>query len=290
MADGDDSQKTEQPSQRKLGQARQRGQVIQSREVNSLFMLGAGAFAALLVAPASVRSAETTLARFLDPAGFLSADGVRWEAVWALLMAIAGAMVLPLLLIVAAALAGSLAQTGLVLATEKVGFDIERLSPLAGFRRLFSLRATLEFLKGVAKAILVASIVAATMWPELAQLPALSSLEPLALSGEIHRLLLRLSLSVLGVVAVLAALDYGWQRWRHEKSLRMTKQELREEMKQHSLPAEVKGALRRRQLQAARARMMAAVPHADVVVVNPTHFAVALKYDGTRPAPECGLT
>jgi flagellar biosynthesis protein FlhB len=86
---------------------------------------------------------------------------------------------------------------------------------------------------------------------------------------------------------LIAAIDYGWQRWRHEKSLRMSKQELREELKQHSLPAEVKGALRRRQLQAARARMMAAVPQADVVVVNPTHFAVALKYDGTRPAPEC---
>ena len=86
---------------------------------------------------------------------------------------------------------------------------------------------------------------------------------------------------------LIAAIDYGYQRWRHEKSLRMSKEELREEMKQHSLPAEVKGALRRRQLQAARARMMAAVPQADVVVVNPTHFAVALKYDGTRPAPEC---
>jgi flagellar biosynthetic protein FlhB len=86
---------------------------------------------------------------------------------------------------------------------------------------------------------------------------------------------------------LIGLIDYGYQRWRHEKGLRMTKQELREEFKQHSLPAEVKSAQRRRQLQAARARMMAAVPQADVVVVNPTHFAVALTYDGTRPAPEC---
>jgi flagellar biosynthesis protein FlhB len=85
---------------------------------------------------------------------------------------------------------------------------------------------------------------------------------------------------------VIGALDYGWRRYRHEQELKMTKQQVRDEARQYGVSAEVKAALRRRQMQAARARMMAAVPDADVVVTNPTHFAVALKYDGSRTAPE----
>ncbi len=85
---------------------------------------------------------------------------------------------------------------------------------------------------------------------------------------------------------LIAAVDYAWQRRRHERKLRMTRQELKDELRQYGLPAEVKAALRRRQMQAARNRMMAAVPEADVVVANPTHFAVALRYDGSRAAPE----
>src|ERR1700674_3621475 len=120
MAESDSGQKTEQPSQRKLTSARQRGQVIQSREVNNLFMLGTGAAIVLFLSPTLARSLAVTLARFLEPASLMSGG---------------------------AAAAGSLMQTGLVLATEKIGFDMERLSPIAGFKRLFSIRALLEFLK-----------------------------------------------------------------------------------------------------------------------------------------------
>ena len=134
MSETDSDQKTEQPSQRKLTSARQRGQVIQSREVNNLFMLGTGAVIVLLLSPSLARRLTVTLARFLDPASLLSSDGVLWEAVWRLFGEIAGAFVLPLLLIVVAAAAGSVLQTGLVLATEKIGFDMERLSPIAGFK------------------------------------------------------------------------------------------------------------------------------------------------------------
>ncbi len=287
MAETDDSQKSEQPTQRKLNQARERGQVIQSREVNSLFMLASGAFVTLLMGPPLARSMAVTLARFLEPAGLLSDESVRWEAVWQMLGMVAAALVAPILLFVAAALAGSLLQTGFVLATEKVGFDLERLSPLAGFHRIFSLRATVEFLKGVAKAGLVVAIVAATMAPEFARLPSFSTLEPLALAGEIHRVLLRLSLSVIGVVLVLALLDYGWQRFNFLRSMRMSKQEVKEEHKQSEGDPMVKARLRQIRMERARKRMMAAVPGASVVVTNPTHYAVALKYEmGAAGAPK----
>jgi len=287
MADNDDGQKSEQPTQRKLNQARDRGQVIQSREINNLFMLASGACVAFIMGPSMARSMATTLARFLEPASLLSNESVRWEAVWQMLGELAGMMVMPILLFVAAAIAGSLLQTGLVLATEKIGFDLERLSPLAGFNRIFSLRAAVEFLKNIAKAGLVAAIVGAMMWPEFARLPSLSSLEALALAAEIHRLLLRLSLSVFGVVLVLALLDYGWQRFNFMQSMRMSKQEVKEEHKQSEGDPMVKARLRQIRMERARKRMMAAVPGASVVVTNPTHYAVALKYEmGAAGAPK----
>lgn len=287
MADSDNSQRTEQPSQRKLSNARLKGQVIQSREVNNLLMLATGAVIVLLLAPALTKSLTLTLARFLEPASLLSGGGVLWEAVRGLFAEIAGALVLPLVLIVIAAAAGSLLQTGLVIATEKVGFDLERLSPIAGFKRLFSLRATLEFLKGVAKVAVVMAIIGVLLLPEFGRLGQMTSQAPAGLVADIYRLLLRISLGVLVMVALLALLDYGYQRFSFLRSMRMSKQEVKEEQKQSEGDPMVKARLRQIRMERARKRMMAAVPGASVVVTNPTHYAVALKYAmGDKGAPK----
>jgi flagellar biosynthetic protein FlhB len=287
MSETDSDQKTEQPSQRKLSSARQRGQVIQSREVNNLFMLGTGAVIVLLLSPSLARRLTVTLARFLDPASLLSSDGVLWEAVWRLFGEIAGAFVLPLLLIVVAAAAGSVMQTGLVLATEKIGFDMERLSPIAGFKRLFSVRAALEFLKGLAKFAVVMALVGVLLRPEIGTLETLTSAAPAALTADIYRLLIKITVGVLVLVALLALLDYGYQRVSFMRSMRMSKQEVKEEHKQSEGDPMVKARLRQIRMERARKRMMAAVPGASVVVTNPTHFAVALKYEmGEKGAPK----
>jgi flagellar biosynthetic protein FlhB len=287
MSGSDSDQKTEQPSQRKLTSARQRGQVIQSREVNNLFMLGTGAVIVLLLSPSLARRLTVTLARFLDPASLLSSDGVLWEAVWRLFGEIAGAFVLQLLLIVVAAAAGSVMQTGLVLATEKIGFDMERLSPIAGFKRLFSVRAALEFLKGLAKFAVVMGLVGVLLRPEIGTLETLTSAAPAALTADIYRLLIKITVGVLVLVALLALLDYGYQRVSFMRSMRMSKQEVKEEHKQSEGDPMVKARLRQIRMERARKRMMAAVPGASVVVTNPTHFAVALKYEmGEKGAPK----
>jgi flagellar biosynthetic protein FlhB len=287
MSGSDSDQKTEQPSQRKLTSARQRGQVIQSREVNNLFMLGTGAVIVLLLSPSLARRLTVTLARFLDPASLLSSGGVLWEAVWRLFGEIAGAFVLPLLLIVVAAAAGSVMQTGLVLATEKIGFDMERLSPIAGFKRLFSVRAALEFLKGLAKFAVVMGLVGVLLRPEIGTLETLTSAAPAALTADIYRLLIKITVGVLVLVALLALLDYGYQRVSFMRSMRMSKQEVKEEHKQSEGDPMVKARLRQIRMERARKRMMAAVPGASVVVTNPTHFAVALKYEmGEKGAPK----
>jgi flagellar biosynthesis protein FlhB len=282
----DDSQKTEQPSGRKLAKARSQGQVVQSREINSLFMLGTGAGLILFAAPSLAARLNHTLARFLDPATLLDANGIRWHAIELLLRQIGAGFIVPVLLLVVMAIAGSVMQTGFVLATDKIGFDASRLSPISGFERLFSFRGLSEFLKGVIKAAIAAAIAAWLALPEVAHLPLFTSLDAMALMGELRSLILRLTGGVLAFLAVLALLDYGYQRFIFLRSLRMSKQEVKEEHKQSEGDPIVKARLRQIRMERARKRMMAAVPTASVVITNPTHFAVALKYEmGDKGAP-----
>lgn len=287
MAETEDNQRTEQPSQRKLAQARAQGQVAQSREINSWFMLAAGTAVVLLWGPSLVRPLQVTLARFLDPASLLGGDGILWEAVRSMLASVAASFALPLALFVVAALAGSLVQTGLVLATDRLGFDFSRVSLIHGFARLFSLRSLSEFLKGLVKVGIVAAAVLWLLSPELGRLPLLPDLGASGLVAEIYQGLLRLALAVLAAVAAIALLDYLYQRFAFLKSQRMSKQEVKEEHKQTEGDPMVKARLRQIRMERARKRMMAAVPKASVVVTNPTHYAVALQYAlGDKGAPK----
>lgn len=283
----DDSQKTEQPTGRKLGQARQRGQVVQSREVNSLFMLSTGAVIVLLLAPMVVGRVSNVLTRFLDPASLMSGGGILWDAVLALLRQIALVMVLPILLLVVAAVAGTMVQTGFLIATERIGFDLNRLNPISGFSRLFSLRSAIEFIKNFGKFLAVAALLAWLVMPETSRLPLVTGMAMPGLLGEIHHMVLRLAIAVLVVLAVLSVLDYGYQRFAFMQSMRMSKQEVKEENRQSEGDPAVKMRLRQIRLERARKRMMAAVPTASVVVTNPTHYAVALAYEmGSKGAPK----
>ncbi len=285
MAEGDDN-KTEQPSQRKLAHARSEGQVVQSREINSLFMMAAGAGVVLLMAPELARRMDVTLARFLDVATLLDDGGVRWGAVMNLLREIAGSLILPFCIFITAAIASTLLQTGFVLAFEKLGFDWSRLSLIGGLGRLFSVRSALEFLKGLAKVAALAAIASGVLMPESARLPLLISLDMGALASEFHHLLLRLVMGVLLLSAALALLDYAYQRFSFMRSMRMSKQELKEEHRQAEGDPMVRARLRQVRMERAKRRMMAAVPTASVVVTNPTHFAVALAYEmGDKGAP-----
>jgi flagellar biosynthesis protein FlhB len=287
MADADSNQKTEQPSSRKLQHARSQGQVVQSREINSWIMLATGSALILLLGPSLTHVLQHSLARFLDPASLLAADGVRWEAVRRLVGDIAAAFILPAAAIIAAALAGSLIQNGLVLAFEKIGFDFSHLSPIKGFSRLFSLRSAGEFIKNLIK---VAAIAAAILWmlsPEIDRLPLLPALTAMALPAELHQQIERLALCVLIALAAIAAFDYGYQRLMFMQGMRMSRQEVKEEHKQAEGDPVIKARLRQIRMERARRRMMAAVPGASVVITNPTHYAVALKYAvGDKGAPK----
>jgi len=282
--------KTEKATPKRREEARKRGQVAKSVDLNGAVVMIAGLLAISLLAPHTVGVAEDALrdglANVAHPQELMSAAGLG-----ALFMATMKSFVLGVAPVAAvcllAGVLANVAQSGIKPATQALKPDPRRLNPMTGARNVFGTRIFFETAKSIAKVAVVGVIVALALIPRLTEVSATVGSNPAALAALLSKMVFSIAQRAALAYLLIAAIDYGYQRWRHEKSLRMSKEELREELKQHSLPAEVKGALRRRQLQAARARMMAAVPQADVVVVNPTHFAVALKYDGTRPAPEC---
>jgi flagellar biosynthetic protein FlhB len=282
--------KTERATPKRREDARKRGQVAKSTDLNGAIVLIASLFAISLLAPHTVAVAEGALrdglANVARPQELMSAAGLGELFAATMKSFLLGVGPIAAVCLVAGVLA-NVAQSGIKPATHALKPDPRRLNPLTGARNVFGSRILFEGAKSIAKVGVVGAIVAAALIPRLTELTATVGASPAALGAMLSKLVFALAQRAAVAYLLIGAIDYGYQRWRHEKSLRMSKDELRDEMKQHSLPAEVKGALRRRQLQAARARMMAAVPHADVIVVNPTHFAVALKYDGTRPAPEC---
>lgn len=282
--------KTEKATPKRREEARKRGQVAKSTDLNGAVVMIAGLLAISLLAPHTVSVAEGALrdglANIARPQQLTSAAGLGELFSATLKTFVLGVGPVAGVCLIAGVLA-NVAQSGIKPATQALVPDPKRLNPAAGFRNVFGMRIVFETAKSLAKVAVVGAIVAQTLIPRLTEVSATVGTNPAALGAMLSKMVFAIAQRAALAYLLIAAVDYAYQRIRHERSLRMSKDEVRQEMKQHSLPAEVKSAQRRRQLQAARARMMAAVPQADVVVVNPTHFAVALKYDGTRPAPEC---
>jgi flagellar biosynthetic protein FlhB len=282
----DHGQKTEEPTQRRLDEARRKGQVATSREINHALVLGAGALLIGLLAPAVASDVALALRPLLARPHAFALAPIGLERLLATLLGELGmALLLAALLLLAAALAAGMIQNGLVVSAEPLTPKAERLSPLAGARRLFSLRSLVEFGKGVLKVTLVAAAAAALLWPAAARIVAATGLEVPALLPLLQGLALRLLAGTALLVGLIALLDVGYQRFEHRKQLRMSRRDLQDEFKQTEGDPYIKARLRSLRLERGRRRMMAAVPSATVVITNPTHLAVALRYEPPMAAP-----
>ncbi len=278
--DQDKSQKTEEPTQKKLDDARKKGDVVDSREVTNWFMLAAATLAIGVFMPSSAGAILREMRRFLERPHDIAFGN---ESLGLLLGEVMGgvglAIAMPIGVFVVAAIAAPLAQHGVIFTTEKMKPKLEKISPLGGLKRMFSLRSVTELVKGLLKISMVAAVAFAVIWPEREELPHIPTME----LQPVLELLFWLGLKVFGgVVAVLTALaivDYMYQVFEHRKKLRMSRQEIRDEQKQSEGDPHVKARLRAIRNERARQRMMAAVPTADVVITNPTHYAIALSYD-----------
>lgn len=276
----DDSQKTEEPTSRKLSQARAKGQIVQSKEVSNLASLAGMTFVVAAIAPFMALYLYRSLAGLIEHAAVVRIDAastgeILFDLTLDALIALSPALGLFMVL----GLAAGLGQSGFLLTTEPIVPKLEKLSPLAGVKRLVSLKSIVEFIKGILKLSIVAAIAYTLVSPEMDRAEALLDMDVIDVLREIQTLVVRLMIGVLAFMFVVAVSDYVYQRFEYMKQMRMSRQEIRDEHKQSEGDPQVKARLRQIRVDRARRRMMAAVPKADVVVTNPTHFAVALQYD-----------
>ncbi|HAA92572.1 MAG TPA: flagellar biosynthesis protein FlhB, partial [Rhodospirillaceae bacterium] len=228
----------------------------------------------------ALRGIKASLLPFVEaPHLFVMLPGDIFAVFADTLVNIGSALFWPLLIIVIVAAAGPLIQNGPVFSPKAIGFKTEKISPIKGAKRLFSGNQLNEFVKGVLKISIVAIIGALPVLPLMPGLDSLTTYSTQDFLAILHETLLKMLVAVVAVLAVIAIADLIFQRYRHKKQLRMTKQEVKEEHKQSEGDPTAKQRLRQIRQERARQRMMAAVPEADVVITNPTHYAVALKYD-----------
>lgn len=284
MAEDKDS-KTEEPTAKRLREARQKGNLARSEEVGHWFVLaGATAVIALLAEPLADRMI-VTFTPFLEHPHQLP---VSPEGMGILADVVGQAMafvLLPILFfLLLAGVSGQLVQNMPTFTFEKVKPDLKKISPMSGLKRIFSVQNVVEFTRSLAKLGIVTALVLMVVWPDREILPLIVSMDPLMITHLITSETLVLLAAVLSILGVIAAGDTFYQRWKHRRDLRMTKQEVKDEHKQAEGDPHVKGRLRSLRAERSRQRMMQAVPRADVVVTNPTHYAVALEYDSEKMA------
>ncbi len=290
MAEGgeDKDQKTEQPSQKRLEEAMKRGQVPYSREIGNFLILFVLAITIAWMMPDMCRRTLTLLKPFLASAADMPMDK---DSIGHMLQALAlSAMTLiigPLLLACVVAIAAALGQNGVVLSAEPIMPKWNKISPMKGLERMFSMKSLVEFLKGIAKITVVGSVAYYSVSNQFGHIHQLTGSDTVALLMFLLKLSVRLMLGVCVAMFFIALVDLMYQRFAFTKSLRMSRQELKEEYRQSEGDPHVKRRLKQIRMERSRKRMMAAVPGADVVITNPTHFAVALKYEtGKMGAPK----
>jgi flagellar biosynthetic protein FlhB len=279
--------RTEKATPKRREEARKKGQVARSADVNGAVVLMAGLLALSAFGPKmleQLREAMTeTIALVSTP------DAVSGRNLGNLVEMVAKHMALATLPVaLACMLAGLVAgagQVGLKPAFGALKPKFSKLNPASGIKHMFGPNLFAEAGKSIGKVGAVGAIAALAMFPKLNEFGALVGTPPEDLIPQIAGTILGIAQRAAGAYVVIAAIDYAYQRWRHEKSLRMDKEEIKQEFKQQGLPAEIRSAQKRRAMELSRARMMDAVPSADVVVTNPTHYSVALKYEAGSDAP-----
>lgn len=290
MAEDSDSggERSQEPTQKKLDDARKRGDVPKSMEVNNWFLLSAGAVAVLMFSGDSAVSLTAGLRGLISNAGTIEIDGgTLTHLMFSMCILILSSLALPLLFFVVAAILGNIVQNGLLYSTEPLTPKLSKISPLAGFKRLFSKTSLVNFAKGIVKLLIVGAAVVWVIWPKWQDLGLLTTLDVAKLSPYSWELITSMLGTAVAVLTVLAIADWLYQRHEWMERQKMSFQELKEEYKQLEGDPMIKAKIRQLRQQRARKRMMQNVPQASVIITNPTHYAVALRYEAGMNAPLC---
>ena len=287
MAEEDDAERSEDPTQKRLDDAHDRGNVAKSQEVNTWFMI-AGATLVFSTFSGSIGGIQTPLRNLIANSWMIRVDGPNLLILaHHLEYALIAALGVPLVMLVLAAIAGNMMQHRLVWSGEQLKPKLSKISPLAGVKRIFGKQALANFAKGLFKLAALGGVMTAILWPERHRLESMLRYDPAAIFGLVTSLSLHLMGAVVAMLAVVAIADYFFQYRQWYNRQKMSLREMKEEFKQSEGDPQVKGRIRQLRQARMRKRMMAAVPKASVIITNPTHFSVALSYERGMPAPVC---
>ncbi|MDA0171073.1 flagellar biosynthesis protein FlhB [Solirubrobacter taibaiensis] len=280
--------KTEKATPKKKEEARKKGQVARSQDVNGAAVLLASIMALNAFGPRIMEQCKLAMLQVLELTK--TPQVVNEKGIGTLFMLVGQHIMLAALpvmgICLVAGFISSAAQVGLKPMPGAMKPDFKKLNPASGLKNLFNPQHfAVETFKNVAKTAAVGVIAAMAVFPKLDEFASLVGTPPADIIPEIASLVMSIATRAAMAYLALAALDYAWQRHKHEKGLKMDKEELKQEFKQQELPAEVKSHQRRRAMEMSRSRMMDSVPTADVIVTNPSHYAVALKYEAGGDAP-----
>jgi flagellar biosynthetic protein FlhB len=284
----DNSQKTEDPTQRRLEEARKKGDVAKSLDVPVWFLILATAAIMAASGPLGGMIADP-LYRILDhPHAFRLQDGGAQQLMFSLLVSLALPLGVIFGAIAAASVIGHIIQHRPLWTAEKMKPELSKLSPLSGFRRMFGSQAWFNLFKSILKLAAVSAAMIYAVWPEAGAISESSRLEAAGLLAMTQAIAGRLLIAAIVVIGVIAAIDYVWQRWTFMQRMRMSRRDVREELKQQEGDPHIRARLRQIRLERSRKRMMQNVQKSTVVITNPTHYSVALRYDPEKDAaPVC---
>lgn len=286
MADDSDLEKTESASPRRLEKAREEGQIARSRELGTFLLLAAGAGALWLTGSLLYRGLTGALrgglgfdSRVARDPGIMVAQAVNsaGEVLWLMLPIFTVLMVVAVL--------SSVLLGGFVLSAKPLQPKLSKLNLWSGLKRMVSAQTVVELVKAIAKALLVGSVAVAVIASHRDEMLGLMHAAPTAALARALELVALCAALIIASLAIIVALDVPWQIWSHLKKLRMSKEDVRQEHKESDGDPHIKARIRQQQRAMARRRMMSEVPQADVVVTNPTHYAVALRYSDGAAAP-----
>ena len=286
MAGEQNQDKTEQPTGKKLADARQKGNVAQSREIPSVLILS-GSIGVLFFGGSWMFGRLIDMMRVMyQRAGTLRMMPETMHTLFWEIFLNSIVVLIPLMLVVmTAGVLGNVAQFGFLFTGEKLTPNLAKLNPISGLKKLISLRSLVELAKSIIKLVVIGGVAYVVIGRYLEQIPGLMQVSIGTTIGFIGEVSFQVCFYTCMVLFLMAVLDFTYTKWQHQQDLKMTKQEVKDEYKQREGDPSVKARIRSVQREMARRRMMEAVPEATVVITNPTHIAIALTYEEGMPAP-----
>lgn len=281
MAEQDSAQdKTEEPTPKRLEQAREEGTIARSRELATAMVITLAIIALLLIGPILVNDIQEISAEaFSVSRGDIYDETYAVNQLWNMIQQSLGALMPFFLIMLIAAVTAPLALGGWIFTLKPLALKLDRLDPVKGLKRVFGVQGFVELAKALAKFALLSAAALTGIWLFFSQIMSLGAGTAIAAIIEAMKLILLSTFSLCVALFIVAAVDVPFQLWNHFRKLRMSRQELKDELKQTEGDPELRGKIKAIQREMSRRRMMQDVPNADVVLVNPTHYAVALKYD-----------